>query len=66
MHVELLRLLDSRELLIEVLDVDSRPEWREAYGARVPVLCTSEDVVLCEYHLDEERLLLWSAEQDLH
>ena len=24
---------------IRVVDVDTRPEWREAYGLRIPVLC---------------------------
>ena len=24
---------------ISVLDVDSREDWRQAYGSRVPVLC---------------------------
>lgn len=25
---------------IRVLDVDSRDDWRQAYGNRIPVLCT--------------------------
>lgn len=36
-------------------DVDSREEWKAAYGTRVPVLVLG-DQVLCEYFLDTQRL----------
>lgn len=41
---------------VEVLDVDSRPEWREAYGERVPVVEFEGDFV-CQYHLDREAVM---------
>jgi hypothetical protein len=36
---------------IRVLDVDSREDWRQAYGTRVPVLCV-EDRELCVAQVD--------------
>lgn len=36
---------------IDVLDVDTRSDWREAYGQRVPVLRCGERE-LCHYFLD--------------
>lgn len=41
---------------VEVLDVDSRPEWREAYGKRVPVVEFDGDFV-CQYYLDRDAIL---------
>jgi hypothetical protein len=37
------------------LDVDSRPEWRERYGLRVPVL-EKNGQVLCELAADRQCL----------
>jgi hypothetical protein len=41
---------------IRVLDVDSREDWRRAYGQRVPVLC-SGDREISVAHLDRAALL---------
>ena len=38
-------------LEVEVADIDSRPEWVEAYGTRVPVVEYRQRLV-CQYHLD--------------
>ena len=41
---------------ITVRDVDDRPEWRVAYGERVPVVhCDGEDI--CQYNLDRQAVL---------
>lgn len=47
---ELEPLIDGR-IDLEVLDVDTREDWREAYGWRVPCV-EFEDRIVCEYHLD--------------
>lgn len=36
---------------IEVLDIDTRPEWQAEYGTRIPVVELNGDT-LCEYTLD--------------
>ena len=41
---------------IHILDVDSRDDWRQAYGHRVPVLCSGEREVSVA-HLDRDALL---------
>lgn len=51
---ELSSLVDGR-LKIEVRDVDSHDDWREAYGWRVPCV-EYEQRVLCEYFLDREAI----------
>lgn len=41
---------------IRVLDVDTRDDWREAYGTRIPVLCAgSREVSVAR--LDRDALL---------
>ena len=40
---------------IRVLDVDSREDWRQAYGNRVPVLCV-EGQELCVAQVDRGAL----------
>lgn len=47
--------LDRLEFRIQVLDVDSRPEWRQRYGHDVPVLAL-EDRVLARGVLSPGRL----------
>jgi hypothetical protein len=37
---------------ITVRDVDDQPEWRQAFGERVPVVCGGA-VEICHYHLDQ-------------
>jgi hypothetical protein len=41
---------------ISVRDVDEDPEWRSAYGERVPVVCL-DDQEICHYRLD--RRAVW-------
>lgn len=41
---------------INVIDVDSREDWRQAYGSRVPVLCVAGQEVSVA-HLDREAIL---------
>jgi N6-adenosine-specific RNA methylase IME4 len=41
---------------IRVLDVDSREDWRQAYGNRVPVLCV-DDREISVAHVDRRALL---------
>lgn len=41
---------------IEVHDVDTRREWREQYGDRVPVV-EIDGVYVCHYRLDRQGLL---------
>jgi len=48
---ELLQLVRGRAA-IEVRDIDTRDDWRNEYGARVPVVAC-DGRVLCEYRLDE-------------
>ena len=40
---------------LEVRDVDTRDEWREAFGWRVPCV-EYEDRVVCEYRLDRDAI----------
>lgn len=42
-------------LLVEVCDIDSRPDWRAKYDIRVPVV-EFEDRVISEYPLDCEAI----------
>ena len=41
---------------IRVLDVDTRDDWREAYGNRIPVLCAGDREVSVA-RLDRDALL---------
>ena len=36
--------------------VDDRPEWREAWGRKIPVLLAEDGTVLCETRFDPEVL----------
>ncbi len=47
---ELLPLIRGR-LDLEVLNIDTRPEWTERYGIRIPVV-EYAGRTLCQYHLD--------------
>lgn len=44
---------DSRAL--ELRDIDTKPEWRDAFDTRVPVL-EFDGEWLCDYHLDRQRV----------
>ena len=47
---ELLPLIRCR-LDLEVLNIDTRPDWTEKYGMRIPVVEYAGQT-LCQYHLD--------------
>ena len=47
---ELMPLIRGR-LEVEVLDIESRPEWKLQYGVRIPVV-EYEGETVCEHHLD--------------
>lgn len=51
---ELLELLQGR-MELEVLDIDTRDDWREEYDTRVPVVKYDGDLI-CQYHLDRDAL----------
>lgn len=49
---ELLPMIRDR-LELEIVDIDTRPDWRAAFGKRIPVL-EFEGRVVCQYLLDKE------------
>ena len=51
---ELLPLIRGR-LELEVLDIDSRPEWTEDYKARIPMV-EFEGRTICQYTLDGDAI----------
>ena len=51
---ELLPIVEGRAT-VAVHDVDTRPEWAESYGERVPVV-ELDGRLLCEFKLDAEAL----------
>ena len=51
---ELLPLVRGR-LVVEVCDIDTRPDWRAKYDIRVPV-AEYEDRLISEYPLDREAI----------
>jgi glutaredoxin-like protein DUF836 len=49
--VEELQPLVRGRMQIEVVDIDTRTDWQDMYGARIPVLeCNKE--IICQYTLD--------------
>lgn len=53
---EMARVLHGRIYRLRVEDVDTRPDWRERYGPRVPVLTLADGTEVCEYRIDPDRL----------
>lgn len=51
---ELLPIVRGR-LEVEVVDIDSRPEWREAFDTSVPVV-EFEGRFVCQYELDSDAI----------
>jgi len=49
---ELLTAFPQLKPLLEWADVDSRAEWREPYGRRIPVLLDSQQELICEAEFD--------------
>ena len=47
---ELMPLIRGR-LELDVLDIETRPEWKLQYGVRIPVVEYDGETV-CEHHLD--------------
>ncbi len=54
--IEALLPLVRNRAEVSVQDVDSRPEWRDEYGLRVPVV-EFEGRVLCQFELDADAVL---------
>ena len=40
---------------VEIRDIDTREDWKEAYDTRVPVV-EYDGEVICQYHLDRQAL----------
>lgn len=57
---ELLPLVRD-QLDIEVIDVDSRDDWRRKYDSRVPVI-EFDGQLVCEYSLDRDAIMQIIAE----
>ena len=41
---------------VEVLDIDTRPDWRSQYDTRIPVV-EYDGRTICQYHLDREAVV---------
>ncbi len=54
------RILQNREIHLELIDVDRSPSKLDDYGSRVPVLESAEGDCLSEYFLDEVKLTSYS------
>jgi hypothetical protein len=46
----------DRTVELEIADVDSRPDWRERFGRRIPVLLDGQGEAICEGHFDPAAL----------
>lgn len=57
MSGQLQRLLENREVILELVDVDCSPGKLDDYGSRVPVLESAEGDCLSECLLDEIKLI---------
>jgi thiol-disulfide isomerase/thioredoxin len=55
MYLQLEELQGEYGFELVVRDVDTDPDWTSAYGDEVPLLF-AEDVEICRYFLDLERL----------
>ena len=51
---QLLPLVRGR-LEVRVHDIDTKPEWAQNYGTRIPVVEYDGELV-CQYHLDPDAL----------
>ncbi|MEN8177809.1 MAG: glutaredoxin family protein [Pseudomonadota bacterium] len=54
---DLQRVLQNREIQLELIDVDRSPGKLDDYGSRVPVLESAQGACLSEYFLDEVKLI---------
>ena len=53
--IEELLELNLGRMKVEVRDIDSREDWRDAYDTRVPVVKYDGELI-CQYHLDRDAL----------
>lgn len=53
--IEALLPVTRGKLEIEVLDIDTRPEWIDTYGTRIPVV-EYHGRFVCEYRLDMDAI----------
>ena len=53
--IEELLELNLGRMQVEVRDIDSREDWRDAYDTRVPVVKYDGELI-CQYHLDRDAL----------
>jgi thioredoxin reductase (NADPH) len=51
-------LCRAHGVLLRVADVDLKPEWRERFGLRIPVVCAG-DQELSGYPLQDARIVDW-------
>jgi len=59
--IEALLPLVRDQLDIEVIDVDSRDDWRRKYDSRVPVI-EFDGRLVCEFSLDRDAIMQIIAE----
>jgi hypothetical protein len=59
---ELLRLVRPHDVGLRVLDVDTRADWKERFGLRVPVVMADGEELFCA-HLDRARFDAWLARE---
>lgn len=53
--IEELLELNRGRLAVEIRDIDTREDWREQFGTRIPVVKYDGDLI-CQYHLDRDAL----------
>lgn len=51
-EAELLDHYGPGRVQIDHADVDSRPDWQQAYGRRIPVLLDERGAAICETRFD--------------
>jgi len=49
------KLRGEHDFVVEVMDVDTRPEWVDLYDERVPVLTLANEEI-CHYFLDAAKV----------
>ena len=59
---ELLRLVRPYGVGLRVLDVDTRADWKESFGLRVPVVMADGEELFC-LRLDRARFDAWVARE---
>ena len=53
--VEDLLPMTRGKLELDVVDIDTRPDWQDEYGSRIPVVDFAGKFI-CQYSLDEEAI----------